>query len=249
MAYSSVYRDLRSQLDHTDGHTAHWPILLRQLLTAEFGRQQPHLIEYSRTVSIRRMDSSWEHLEKAEDREARRLYKTCEDSTHSILTIGDEPFLFLGWQWPNQDSEKGRRADLVGLNREGGIVVFEAKLGSNGDSPLMAMLEGLDYLVHFVLEANFSQIAADYETRTRKASGDRPFPPSIFAATKPSLRAVQDVIVLAPAEYYTTHTNSGKTSGRGHGWREFAGKASADPFTLRFRYAETDFTGTTAKWL
>ena len=249
MAKPSSYRDLFAHLGSTRGHTPHWPIVLRQLLARDFARQQPDLSAYKSTVATLRADSSWEHLEKGEDRATRRLFKTCEDDTQSVFTIGDERFLLLGWQWPNQAGKRGCRADLVGLNRTGGLVVFEAKGPVNTDSPLQAMLEGLDYLVHLTLRQNFAQIEALYKQLATESTSDLPFPPKHFSGKKPSLLAPHEVIVLAPSAYYERYTRSGKTAGRGHGWHEFAGSATADSVTLRFRYAKTDFKETSATWV
>jgi hypothetical protein len=86
------------QLNGTKSHRAHRPIVLRNLLAAEFQRQQPSPTPYVCEVAIRRDDSSWEHLGKIEDRDVRRLFKTCEDETHFVFTISGEPFFLLGWQ-------------------------------------------------------------------------------------------------------------------------------------------------------
>jgi len=248
MSKSSVYRDLHRQLGDTKGPKPHWPIMLRQLLAVEFVRQQSELTAYKGKVPIKRTISNLADVGVPEEKAVRRLIDNCEKSHDSILTIRDESFLLLGWQWPNQGSAKGRRADFVGVNTSGGLVVFEAKL-RNGETPFMAMLEGLDYLVHFVLEDNFSQIKKFYETRRDESTAELPFPPKAFARTKLSLSAPHEVIVLGSADYYRTHTNSGKKAGRGHGWEEFAGPASAGPFEFQLRFAETDFSGATAKWV
>jgi len=249
MAVSSVFRTLLEGLDGTRGHKPHWPVMLRQLLASEYRRQQSQLTPYKSTVAIPRNDSSWEGVRKAEDRDVRRLYKTCEDTSKSILTIGKERFLLLGWLWPNQANHSKRQADFVGLNKAGGLVVFEAKGPKNPYSPLMAMLEGLDYLVHLTLAPNFRQIVTHFEDRSRGVEAGQAFPPPGFAGTKPNISACHEVIVIAPSAYFRTYARSGATSGRGHGWREFAGTASDGPLELQFRYAETDFTGTTAKWV
>ncbi len=248
MSTDSVFRELCNQLGNTNGHTPHWPIVLRQLMLADFHRQQPDLAPYESVVPIRRIDTSWENVAVPEEQGTRRLYKTCEDDVQSVLTIGDDRFLLLGWQWPNQGSERMRRADLVGLNEAGGLVVFECKGPDNNDSPFMALLEGLDYLVHLTLEQNFQQIAQDYEARRTEATVDRPFPPDSFVTTSPKLSACHEVIVLAPKGYFETHSRSGKTGGRGHGWREFTGTVSHGSLTLQLRFAATDFKDTSAVW-
>lgn len=245
---SSVYRDLMNQLDATQGHRPHWPIVLHNLLAAEFKRQQPLLAPYESEVAIRREDSSWEHLGKIEDRDVRRLFKTCEDETHSVFTISGEPFFLLGWQWPNQGNERGRRADLVGMNSDGGLVVFEAKGIANSDTPFMAMLEGLDYLVHLTLEQNFAQIVAAVQQWRQAASPDRPFAAPPFDSVEPSIEAPHEVVVLAPKEYFEMHSRSGETSGRGHGSKEFASTAFDTAGPIRLRFAVTDFTSPKATW-
>lgn len=245
MSKSSTFRDLFDQLSGTKGHTAHWPIVLRQLMAAEYQRQQDYLTPYQGNVALRRPDRP---CRKPEEQDVRRLFKVCSEDTDSILTIGQERFLLLGWQWPNQGSHKGRRADLVGLNQSGGIVVFEAKRATNNYSPFMAVLEGLDYLVHLTLKANFEKIAGDFADRKEKAPADHPFPPKPFGQKQPDIVACHEVIVLAPPGYFATHTRSGKGSGRGHGWREFAGDVSSDSVKLSFRFAETEFDAPKAKW-
>ena len=247
---SSVYRELMGQLDATKGPTPHWPIVLQHVLAAEFRRQQPSLTPYVGEVAIRRDDSSWEHLGKIEDRDVRRLFKTCEDETHSVFTISGEPFFLLGWQWPNQGNEKGRRADLVGMNSLGGLVVFEAKGAANSDTPFMAMLEGLDYLVHLTLAPNFAQIVAAVQQWKQAAPPETPFAPPPFDRVEPSIEAPHEVVVLAPKEYFAMHTRSGeeKTPGRGHGWKELARRAFDTAGPLRLKFAVTDFTTPTATW-
>ncbi len=245
MSNSSTFRDLFDQLSGTKGHTAHWPIVLRQLMAAEYQRQQDQLTPYEGNVAGHRSDRE---CRKPEEKDVRQLFKVCSEQTDSILTIGTETFLLLGWQVPNQKNG-GRRADLVGLNQSGGIVVFEAKRADNNYSPFMAVLEGLDYLVHLTLKANLKKIAENYADRKKTAPADHPFPPELFAAVRPNVDACHEVIVLAPPGYFATHTRSGKGSGRGHGWREFAGGASSDSVTLSFRFAETGFDKPQAQWL
>lgn len=242
MSNASVFRQLLDQLAATKGHTPHWPIVLRHLLAADFQEEQSRLAPYKGTVPIRREDRP---CNKPEEKDVRRLYKLCEDHTGSIFTIGDEKFLLLGWQWPNQGSEKGRRADLVGMTRAGGLVVFEAKRASNPYSPMMAMLEGLDYLAHLTLKKNFAQITEAFEKRV---VSEESFPVAPFGEVRPDVSACHEVIVLAPEGYLAKHSRSGKRGGRGHGWRELAGTVSHESLTLQLRFATTDFKDTSAIW-
>lgn len=246
MATPSVFRSLMTQLNGTKGRTPHWPIVLRRLLLSEY-RRPSGLMPYKSDVAKIRDKVSWDKLNDirvAEVRDVLRLFLTCRDESGSVLTIGSDRYLLLGWQWPNQGSARGRRADLVGLNKEGGIVVFEAKGPKNGNSPMMATLEGLDYLVHLTLVDNLKKIAAFYSERFGAPATGKKELPRLFKDTRPTLSACHEVVVIAPASYYAMHSRSGKKSGRGHGWKEFAGSVTDGDVALRFSFAQTNFNST-----
>jgi len=242
---ASSFRTMMTALRDVQGETPQWPLILRGLLQAECLRQQPQLIPYKSTVAISRHDESPDGIRVPEKKAVRELYTTCVKNDQSVFQIGAgetrEEFLLLGWEWPNQDDQSRRAADLVALNSKGGLVVFEAKLGNNRDTPFTAVLEGLDYLVHLTLHQNFRQIV---ETVAKWKTAGKLDSPQSFANVVPSLSSRHEVIVLAPPAYYDKYDRTE----RGHGWKEFRNAASDEAAFVDIRFAKTDFTGSPGSW-
>jgi hypothetical protein len=237
----SSFRTMMQALRDMKGDTPQWPVILRAFLQAECLRQQPHLTPYTSTVAISRHDESAEGVTVPEKKAVRELYTTCVKNHQSVFRIGDEGYLLLGWEWPNQASESRMAADLVALNRTGGLVVFEAKSSTSKDTPFTAALEGLDYLVHLTLHQNFRQIIN--AVAKWKAEGLLN-PPEHFQEVQPSLSSRHEVIVLAPDGYYNKFTKSQ----RGHGWEEFRNLASDTSAFVDIRFGKTDFSTNNGSW-
>jgi hypothetical protein len=237
----SSFRTMMEALREVKGDTPQWPVILRAFLQAECLRQQPQLTPYTSTVAISRHDKSAEGVTVPEKKAVRELYNTCVKDHQSVFRIGNEEYLLLGWEWPNQASESRMAADLVALNRNGGLVVFEAKMAKNHDTPFTAALEGLDYLVHLTLHQNFRQIIN--AVAKWKAEG-RLNPPVHFQGVQPSLSSRHEVIVLAPDDYYETYSDSK----RGHGWKEFRKLEPDESAFVDIRFGKADFSTNTGAW-
>jgi hypothetical protein len=130
-----------------------------ELLEAEYmaERSGDHYYE-GPTIAICRDKDRWTLAAEGERGAVKALYHTCRTNSSRCLWIGGQRYWLLGYEWPNQEKEKGRRADLVGLSEQGGLVVFECKRGAGGYSPIAAVLEGLDYLACLTSERNFLRI-------------------------------------------------------------------------------------------
>jgi hypothetical protein len=174
-----------------------------------------------------------------EKRAVKDLYHRCRTETAGVFRIGAEAFWLLGYEWPNQGGDRGRRADLVGLTRQGGLVVFEGKLATNSYSPFAAVLEGLDYLACLTSESNFTKIQDGF---SRWAAKQGVTVPPEFQNVAPCSTAEHEVIVLAPADYYGLYSRSV----RGTGWQSFAALPASSVLSIRFAVA--DFTSPVGTW-
>src|SRR5207249_10230376 len=139
------------------------------------------------------------------------------------------PYWLLGYEWPNQGSEAGRRADLVGLTPQGGLAVFECKV-VNRDTPFTAVLEGLDYLTCLTSEPNFQKIQSSFAEWTRKPGK---IVPEGFVDVRPDRTQEHEVIVLAPKEYFGTYCRTD----RGHGW-DRCNDVAGNPGLVKIRFAQ-----------
>jgi hypothetical protein len=237
------FREMMEHLNSPRGDTPEWPLLLRELLQAEFCRQRTSGHCYAGEVFKDRDNEDPTSASAPEKRKVRDLYHACRIKTNGCLHIGDTPYWLLGYEWPNQGREKGRRADLVGLTMDGGLVVFECKVDGNSYGPFAAILEGLDYLACLTSEANFEKIRAGFD-RWRVKPANRP--PPDFDDTCPDRVRRHEVIVLAPRAYFDLY----RRSGRGSGWPEFARSAlseTSDPVLIRF--AETEYLPAFGIWV
>jgi len=78
-------------------------------------------------------------------------------------------FRILDYQFPLQSSQSDRgigKIDLLGLTDCGQLIVIELKVkkdGSRGDSPLLAIIQGLRYAA--IIEANQTDVAAEAKKR------------------------------------------------------------------------------------
>jgi hypothetical protein len=209
------------------------------MLTAEYLRQRDLGFCYSGEVFKDRDDDDPSAPVLPEKRAVKELYHRCRSEAGGVFRIGPKAFWLLGYEWPNQGSDRGRRADLVGLNRQGGLVVFEGKLANNSYGPFAAILEGLDYLACLTSGSNFAKIRDGFSRWTTKPGV--PVPPE-FQNVAPRPSARHEVIVLAPADYYGLYSRSV----RGAGWQSFASLPASPVLSIRF--AVSDFTSPAGTW-
>ena len=236
---STTFRDWMAYLTSPRGAVAEWPWLLRELLTAEYLRQRALDLCYAGGVFKDRDDDDPGVAVLPEKRAVRELYHRCRTETGGVLRIGTEAFWLLGYEWPNQGSDRGRRADLVGLNGQGGLVVFEAKLANNAYGPFAAVLEALDYLACLTSASNFAKVRDGF---ARWAAKPTVTVPAEFREVSPAAAARHEVIVLAPVDYYGLYTRSV----RGTGWQSFASLPASSVLSVRF--AVSDFISPVGAW-
>ena len=225
------FRTWMNQLLQPDGDRPEWPLLLQLMLEDELGRQQAIDRAYAgKRILIPRDDHEYSSA-TGEKRAVYGLYHRCLERASGCLTIGQEDYWLLSYEVPNQGKERMRRADLVGISRSGGLVVFEGKLADNPYPPVSAVLEGLDYLACLTSEPNFVNLQEDFQSfpeNLRKC-------PEGFERIEPTRNAEHTVVVLAPRGYYEKYSRSK----HGLGWKDMA---SAEPGTasLRIRFATAE---------
>src|SRR5437763_56033 len=112
-----------THLTSARGGEPEWPWLLRELLVAEFGRQRTSGDCYAGEVVLPRFDSDPSRTAKQEPRAVKDLLACCRSANGGVFRIGDEAYWLLGYEWPNEGSQRRKCADLVGLNPRGGLVV------------------------------------------------------------------------------------------------------------------------------
>lgn len=224
------------------GDLPEWPLVLNALLSLEFERQRDLGIAYAGEVFKNRDADDPALATSAEKRRVRDLFHLCHRESGGRLMIGNSAYWLLGYEWPNQGREKGRRADLVGLNPSGGLVVFECKLERNPYGPFAAVLEGLDYLACLTSEANFRQIEDGFSSWVAKPG--RVIPPG-FERTAPSRTSRPEVVVMAPLAYYGLYSHSD----RGLGWDHFAELSASAPGPVAIAFAQSDFNSVAASWV
>lgn len=241
LPFNSSFRIWMEHFVSSRGGKPEWPWLLRELLIAEYLRQRECDVAYAGEVFKDRDADNPAAAVLAEKRAVKELYHLCRRETGGILSIGTDRYWLLGYEWPNQASEKGRRADLVGLNLSGGLVVFECKL-DNKHGPFAAALEGLDYLSCLTSELNFRQVQHGFAAWLAKPAAASP---DGFTGCVPVRDARHEVVVLASPEYCGRY----RRSDRGSGWTEFLALPPSTSTSLDVRFAETDFKSTAARWI
>jgi len=135
---STTFREWMDHLIASRGAQPEWPWLMREMLIAEFVRQKALGFCYASEVFKDRDADDPTTAVMPEKRAVKDLYHRCRIDCGGVFRIGTEAFWLLGYEWPNQGRDRGRRADLVGLNAVGGLVVFECKLATNSYGPFAA---------------------------------------------------------------------------------------------------------------
>jgi len=236
----TLFRALMDHLHSQTGDAPQWPWLFHEMVAREYRRERDRGVSYSGDIFKDRDDDRSVAL-KPEPKSVRELYQLCKNNARGCLTIDRSAYWLLGWEWPNQGSERGRRADLVGLNVQGGLTVFECKLEGNSETPFTALLQGLDYLACLTSEPSMLKIQQGFDAW--KAKPDV-IPPERFEQCEPNSDAVSEVIVMAPSGYYDQHCRSR----RGEGWNTLADHTRTEANMLAMRFAVTDFHSTKATW-
>jgi hypothetical protein len=239
----SPFRQWMDLLKQPRGAEAEWPHLLRQMLADTYLQIRESEGGYAGEV-FKDRDDDYPFVASAgtEKRLVKELFHHCRLTSGRRFEIGTEPYWLMGYEWPNQGGNKDKmaRADLVGLNSMGGVVVFECKRGTNGDDgPLMAVMEGLDYLSHLTTRSNFAKIEAGFGEWIGRQNAVWP---NGFVEVKPSREATHEVVVMAPPEYFARHRD------KSPGWELFASL----PISLSspvIRFAESDFASPHARWV
>lgn len=236
MTSTTQFRELISVIGSIKGKRAAWLPTLGHFLETEFRLQKEVTEEYKSDVFIDRDEYVLDEGE-SENRQVAKLFKhvrTKEDAD-GCLRYGREKFRLIGLQWPTQggNKEKGRRADLVGIDSQGGLVVFEAKIKS-GTHTLSALMEGLDYLACLLREGNFKKIQVGYD---KWASKDNQVLSESFKSVKPKVGVRPTLVLLAPQAYYVKQSNTP----RGNEWMEIIKHGETWLPSVRVIIAATDF--------
>lgn len=232
------FRDSLGILEAVHGkHHPLWPALLGHALNLEFLRQVESDESYSGEVFKDRDHHSLEDGDR-EERRVANLYRAAHASD-GCISLHNERVWLVGYQWPTQGSaaEKSRRADLVGLTEQGGLVVCEAKV-AKGTPPLHALCEGLDYLACLLRSGNFTKIEIGFQRWKQKA--DRKIPMG-FELVQPNRLAKPKLIILAPENYYTGKYS---TSIKGREWPDLVRAGISMIPSIDLHFATTDFDST-----
>ena len=246
-----------------------WPIAMLRLLEGSFEAQRSSGVRYDGpSVLLNRTRNESEIREFAASTETterplvKKLFARCFLDSGQVLMVDEEPVWLLTFEAPNQGGDqsnesKGRRADLVGLRRDGSLVVFEAKRAKNtDDSPLSAVVEGLDYLASLLAAGNLGKLQADIDS-IRGIENESC--PEAFHNVEFDRLMKPAVYVIAPAAYYASFPSdpSARNSNRvrGEGWARFAELFSPQPdlkaqlhprlFDMKFLTIDDGFENTT----
>jgi hypothetical protein len=214
-----------------------WPVLLGQALNHEFIRQRDSVDSYAGSTFKDRDNHPLGDGER-EERLVARLYRAAQAGDGCVELCGERIWL-IGFQWPTQGAaaEKSRRADLVGLTAEGGLVVFEAKVAT-GTPPLHALCEGLDYLACLLRPVNYSKIEVGFHAWAQKPGK---IIPEGFKTTRPLRTTKPKLVILAPESYFTERY---ARSIRGREWPFLVEAGISLIPSIDLHFAATDFKST-----
>lgn len=189
----SFFRSLMNSLKSTEFNDRQaapdWQRVIRRFLEVQVEKEIRINRQYTgKEILINR--SGMDEREPDSERNAcLNFYQQILAQEDRSLQIDNDSFRLIGYEVPNQFNLRGRRADFLGVNARGGLVVFEAKLNQKAGTPFYAVLEGLDYLVALLHESNFSKL------RTQQTK-------DFNVADNPS-DAEHEVVVFAPNDYYS----------------------------------------------
>lgn len=207
----SFFRDMFEHLRTLPGRRIEWPQLLRFVIEDELVRMrkegQPYVGEVFRDRdrhAYRHEFHKGQHLEVVS---AQRLYREVHRDGNGCLQLGDEDVLLISYNVPNQGGHRRRCADLMGLRLDGSLVAFECKGKDNADSPLVAILEGVDYLGHLAIPVNIASLQKGFGVWRNKPrnAGVLSKIPADFGDVTIKRDAQHAVVVLAPQDYFSFH--------------------------------------------
>ncbi|WP_417739162.1 hypothetical protein [Rosistilla oblonga] len=224
------------QLNQAEGDRVavpEWPRLLhlalRQQLDHEIAVDRPYV---GQRILIDRTVHNWKDATVTEKRAVYGLYHECLQQHGSILTVGNDEYMLLSYEVPNQGNHRGRRADLLGMNKDGGLVVFEAKVAGNAYGPVAALLEGLDYLSTLSGAANFARIQEELPRLISSIQNAGHPISDKFQNASLLAEARCEVIVLGTPEYFEQYNSTL----RGAGWQDLS-RLSSFGTHVQFRFA------------
>ena len=231
----STVRHWMNVLGEMSGRRVEWPQLLRSILAHEFRQMREHGVPYKGEVFQDRDGYAKLHANHAsphrEDLTVYRFYDAIHSAKGGLLTIDDEEVWVVSAQVPNQGSRTRCCADLVGLRKDGALVVFECKVeGNRNDSPLKALLECLDYTGHLMLRSNIDKFNEGLNRWSEKREV-----PDGFGGVCLNAESKPVVLVTAPQQYFDLHRSDSQE--REQQWwllSERLWPDSAEPFRLDF---------------
>jgi hypothetical protein len=238
------FRHWMKQLNQAAGNRVgvpEWPRLISLMLCEKHNQEVAIDRPYAgQQILIDRTSHNWEEATVPEKRAVYGLYQHCLKQSDSVLAIGDDEYLLLSYEVPNQGSHKGRRADLVGLNKDGGLVVFEAKVAGNSYGPVAALLEGLDYLSALSGVTNIQKMQDEFTGWMTSLKNAGYAIPNAFQNVSPSVESRCEVIVFATPEYFEQYD----ATARGAGWQDLSRLSTNDAaVSMRFAKCEIDAQG------
>lgn len=239
----SKYRSwLENHVLTWEGSRIEWPRLMRVMFDEEFETVIKQGTPYQgKNVFIDRDSKAEKYRHRPdghrEDLSVYELFRLVHEKQKGCIRVGSELVWLITLQVPNQGKVKGRRADLLGLRKDGSIVVFECKTKNNDYSPIASILEGLDYLSHLMIEDNLGRLATGFKKwREKKRNSEGPESAihrdfesvEIVPESKPAL------FILAPEAYYLKRSE--------HQWQMLSDRA-VNHKTGRFDldFATTDY--------
>ncbi|QDT14486.1 hypothetical protein [Alienimonas californiensis] len=218
----SSFRQWMELLQESRGDTPEWPVLLTAMLRRQFDSERTEDRTYKGGPLL--IDRAGHpEASRPEARAVYGLFKQCQEEYAGVLQIGGDRYRLLGFNVPNQEKQRGRCADLLGITPSGGLAVFEAKVQTGAGYPLTAVMEALDYLSSLTCSGTFARLYEEYGALPAGADGFSP----------PDLAARHEVVVLGAAAYWNTVGNSGC----GTGWDSFAAVAGHGSPAVRFARA------------
>jgi len=230
------------------GRRVEWPQLLRTMIREEINRIREHGQPYRGNVFIDRDHLALEYAERPdqhrEDLSVYRLYRLVHQENQGSCSVDREPIWLVSCKVPNQGNQRQRVADLLGVRLDGSLVVFECKAaGMRGDTPLFALLEGLDYLGHLLIDKNFDRLRKGFlEWKVKQSSQDcLSKTPQGFELVDLNPNGHHSVIVLAPSEYYAAHRRDSRDFEQG--WELLSDRYWPSlPCGVRLDFAVTDYS-------
>jgi hypothetical protein len=242
----SVFRHLMNRSRALRGRRLQWPQLARMLVDDEFNSVRRRSTPYVADVFLDRdkHSSTHEHHpnQDLEVVSAQRLYRAVHRQGNGCVRVGAEEILLISYNVPNQGRHRRRCVDVLGLRLDGSLVAFECKRSVNSDTPLVALFEGLDYLVHLVNPENLLKLRTGFRVWQSKhrVTGSLSPIPAAFQKTEIQEAARHSVIVLAPARYFTRHWTD--VRGLTQGWQQLSDRAwPRTKLSVRLDFATTDY--------